>query len=161
MGAPIKTPKINEACQHVNKLVYGVLILACVFNTPVKRRTTNASMFNEQSKIFLRLQIPFHHTNYHSLTEWSPQFILSKMDFCSAWRGGYCGGQVLGKIRRMIVKHVPTEIYLKELSIGESYRRTAGLGLITRAWRDEETLAGPLVLVLSSPRWHMEGPLSP
>ena len=32
------------------------------------------------------------------------------------------------------------KIYQKELSMGESYRRTAGLGLINRAWRDEETL---------------------
>ena len=37
------------------------------------------------------------------------------------------------------------EIYREDLSIGESYRRTAGLGLIPRD-RDEETLAGSLVL---------------
>ena len=51
------------------------------------------------------------------------------------------------------------KIYQKELSIGESYRRTAGLGLITRDWRDEETLVGSLVLALSSPRYHVEGSL--
>ena len=48
----------------------------------------------------------------------------------------FCGGQDLGKIRRMVKYR--RKIYQKELSIGESYRRTAGLDL-----------AGSLVLVLS------------
>ena len=42
------------------------------------------------------------------------------------------------------------KIYQKELSIGESYRRLADLGLITRDCIDEETLAGSLVLSLIS-----------
>ena len=70
-----------------------------------------------------------------------------------------CGEQVLGKIRRMVVTHVPTG----DLPRGFIYWRILPTNCGSRSTnprlRDEETLAGSLVLPLSSPRYRVEGSL--
>ena len=59
------------------------------------------------------------------------------------------GGQVLGKVRRAFVTHAPTEDAAEGYPIGESCRRAAVLGLMTRNPGAEANLVGPPGLALS------------
>ena len=52
----------------------------------------------------------------------------------------------------MIVTHAPTEGTSEGCPIGESYKRTAVLGLMTRDSGAEASLASPLELTLSNLR---------